>query len=132
MEDVEAEEYVAKIAQLLRNEGFGWIVDEVQAAIALGKLVRKEIVEEPLPGEDDVVRRRRRANRSSTEPLNVILDSAGVSQVEDAHLVANLTDPLHAPLALLQPGRISRQVNIDLRAKPLKVEAFSVQRSPSA
>ena len=39
--------------------------------------------------------------------------------------VSDLTDPLHAPLALLEPRRVPWQVDVDLSTQALKVEALA-------
>ena len=63
--------------------------------------------------------------RSDKRGVDLVLDRAGISQVQDVDIVANLADPLHASLALFEPRWVPWQVDVDLGAEPLKVEALA-------
>jgi hypothetical protein len=74
MDNAEAREYLARIAHALRSHGFNWVVDEVRAVIAAGKIIEKEIVEAHIPHasldalelEEPDSGRKRKARRTSS------------------------------------------------------------------
>jgi hypothetical protein len=77
MTDDEIERYLSDLMHVLRTGGYGWVVDEVQAAISAGKLIEKKISErsvmafERLPGGDTPRSRPKRASRASTTPFSL-------------------------------------------------------------
>ena len=48
-----------------------------------------------------------------------------VAQVHNADAIQHLTDTLDTPFALLELGRVPWQIDVDLRAKRLKVQALA-------
>jgi hypothetical protein len=99
MNDEDAREYRVRIAQMLRSNGYSWVVDEVQGAVAAGKLFEKEIDERFDPQtasdshdvEETQSRGKGKARRTSTAPfseheqLNLLLtaiDRAVTNRVE--------------------------------------------------
>ena len=53
--------------------------------------------------------------------VDLVLDRAGVAQVKDLDVVADLADALNATLALFEPRRVPGHVDIHLRTEPLEV-----------
>jgi hypothetical protein len=84
MSPEDADEYSRRISDVLRQNGFGWVVDQVEAQIADGKPSYKQVSERYIPQDDMFAVRAPKSRRASlvtsepysaTERLEIILQA---------------------------------------------------------